>query len=160
MRPCATIIHTAPSKPNFLKDTTPKTIIAMWTTEEYAIKTFISLIWQFRIPKIAPPAAPKIETDNIDEEEINIETRIMPYPPNFKSTPAKIILPDTGASTWALGSQRWTPYIGNFTRNPALKIIAIKEEGVEIVFTLTIAHPDSLKSFTKIASIGSEANKV
>lgn len=28
-----------------------------------------------------------------------------PYPPNFSRTPAKIMDPMSGASTWALGSQ-------------------------------------------------------
>jgi hypothetical protein len=42
--------------------------------------------------------------------------RINPYPPSFKSTPAKIIEPLTGASTWALGSHKWTMYIGIFTK--------------------------------------------
>ena len=32
---------------------------------------------------------------------------IIPYPPNFSNTPAKIIEPETGASTCALGNQRW-----------------------------------------------------
>lgn len=38
--------------------------------------------------------------------------RIIPYPPNFNRTAAKIIEPAIGASTWALGSQRWRPYNG------------------------------------------------
>lgn len=42
--------------------------------------------------------------------------RIIPYPPNFRRTPARIIDPATGASTWALGSQRWVKNIGNFTK--------------------------------------------
>ena len=36
--------------------------------------------------------------------------------------------PITGASTWALGSQRWTEYIGNFTRNPIMRKIKNKDE--------------------------------
>lgn len=35
-----------------------------------------------------------------------------PNPPSFKSTPAKTMEPTTGASTWALGSHKWTPHIG------------------------------------------------
>lgn len=42
--------------------------------------------------------------------------RIMPYPPSFKRTAARIIDPAMGASTWALGSHKWTPYRGIFTR--------------------------------------------
>lgn len=37
--------------------------------------------------------------------EINMN-RIIPYPPSFRRIPANTILPATGASTWALGSQR------------------------------------------------------
>ena len=37
------------------------------------------------------------------------EKRSRPYPPSLRRTPASTIDPDTGASTWALGSQRWTP---------------------------------------------------
>jgi len=37
---------------------------------------------------------------------IRLEMHI-PYPPNFKSTPARTIDPATGASTWALGSHKW-----------------------------------------------------
>jgi hypothetical protein len=46
----------------------------------------------------------------------------MPYPPSFNKIPAKIIEPDTGASTWALGSHRCTKYIGNFTIKANLPI--------------------------------------
>ena len=42
--------------------------------------------------------------------------RIIPYPPNFRRMAARIIDPAIGASTWALGSHRWIPYIGIFTR--------------------------------------------
>lgn len=42
---------------------------------------------------------------------------MIPYPPSFKSTAAKIIDPSRGASTWALGNHRWTIYIGIFTKN-------------------------------------------
>ena len=41
-----------------------------------------------------------------------------PYLPNFNRTPAKIILPATGASTWAFGSHTCTKYIGVFTIKP------------------------------------------
>ncbi len=41
--------------------------------------------------------------------------RIMPYPPSFSRIAARTIEPAIGASTWALGSQRWSPYNGIFT---------------------------------------------
>lgn len=47
--------------------------------------------------------------------------RRSPYPPNLRRTPAKIILPATGASTWALGSHKWVTYIGIFTRKARIQ---------------------------------------
>lgn len=44
------------------------------------------------------------------------EIRITPYPPSFRRTAARTIEPAIGASTWAFGNQRWTPYRGIFTR--------------------------------------------
>jgi len=41
--------------------------------------------------------------------------RIKPTPPSFKRTPARIILPAVGASTWAIGSHKCNPYTGSFT---------------------------------------------
>jgi hypothetical protein len=35
--------------------------------------------------------------------------RRRPTPPNFSRTPAKIIDPNVGASTWAIGSQKCNP---------------------------------------------------
>lgn len=42
--------------------------------------------------------------------------RRIPYPPSLRRVPAKIIDPAIGASTCALGSQRWTPYRGILTK--------------------------------------------
>lgn len=44
-----------------------------------------------------------------------MEIRIMPYPPSFSKIAARIMDPAMGASTWAFGSQRWTPYKGILT---------------------------------------------
>lgn len=54
--------------------------------------------------------------------------RRRPYPPSFKRTPAKIIDPATGASTWALGSQRWVRNKGVFTRKA---VIVINHQSVQ-----------------------------
>lgn len=43
--------------------------------------------------------------------------RIIPYPPSFRRTAARIIEPAMGASTCALGSHRWIPYNGILTKN-------------------------------------------
>lgn len=40
------------------------------------------------------------------------EIRIIPYPPSFRRIAARIIEPAIGASTWAFGSHRCTPYNG------------------------------------------------
>lgn len=59
-------------------------------------------------------------------------TRIIPYPPSFKRIPARTMEPAMGASTWAFGSQRWTPYSGIFTKNairhPIHQILSPHEE--------------------------------
>jgi ABC-type phosphate transport system permease subunit len=50
------------------------------------------------------------------------DIRINPYVPSLSRTPARIIEPATGASTWALGSQRWRENMGIFTRKAKIKI--------------------------------------
>jgi len=49
------------------------------------------------------------------------KTRQIPYPPNFNKTPARIIDPATGASTWALGNHRWPIKTGIFTKKANTK---------------------------------------
>lgn len=39
---------------------------------------------------------------------------MMPYPPSFSSRAASSMEPAIGASTWALGSHRCSPYRGCF----------------------------------------------
>lgn len=41
-----------------------------------------------------------------------MEIRIIPYPPSFNRMAARIMDPAIGASTWAFGSHKWTPYSG------------------------------------------------
>src|SRR5471030_239117 len=50
-----------------------------------------------------------------------IEKRMKPYPPIFKSTPARITEPAVGASTCASGNHVWTGHIGTLTANDAKK---------------------------------------
>lgn len=50
------------------------------------------------------------------------DIRKMPYLPNFSKSPAKIIDPATGASTWALGSHRCRVYKGIFAKNAVILI--------------------------------------
>jgi hypothetical protein len=49
--------------------------------------------------------------------EIKLMKRINPNPPNFNSTPARIIDPKVGASTCAIGNQKCKPYTGSLTQN-------------------------------------------
>ena len=80
-------------------------INAICTTEEYAIITFISLFIKQTILKRDPPNREKIITNKIKFSFLmNKINRTKPYPPSFNKTPAKIIDPPTGASTWALGN--------------------------------------------------------
>ena len=46
-----------------------------------------------------------------------------PKPPILRRRPAKIMEPETGASTWALGSHKCTLYIGNLTINEEIVMI-------------------------------------
>lgn len=41
--------------------------------------------------------------------------RMIPYPPSFRSRAASSMDPAIGASTWAFGSHRCSPYRGAFT---------------------------------------------
>ena len=90
------------------------------------------------------------------------ENRNMPYPPSFKSTPAKIMDPETGASTWALGSHMWTPNTGNFTKNantPEKK--RRPEKNVEVCLTMKNIECPGPSESIKINKIrGREANNV
>jgi len=125
--PCAIITIIPPSTPHVLIEKNPAIISAICTTDEYAITTFISLVMTQITPKIIPPAKEMTINDlNILLASIKKDSRTIPYPPSFNKTPAKIIDPDTGASTCALGNQRWTPNIGNLVKNANTKKIAKK----------------------------------
>jgi hypothetical protein len=49
------------------------------------------------------------------QNSITLLKRIKPYPPSFSKTPARIIEPTTGASTWAFGNHRWKLKRGSLT---------------------------------------------
>lgn len=80
---------------------------------------------QDKLAPIAPIRETAITTGYImDFREGCIKImRIRPYPPNFRRIPAKIILPATGASTWALGSHKWVTYIGILTKKAIIQNI-------------------------------------
>lgn len=60
-----------------------------------------------------------------------VATRRSPNVPNFRSRPARIIEPATGASTWALGNQRWVKKRGVLMRKARIKIIHRREGYIE-----------------------------
>ena len=91
---------------------------------------------------------------------VTLISRIIPQPPSFNKTPAKIIEPETGASTWALGNQRWTKYIGNFTRK-ANTVIVHKKFGIPwVIIILNFTDPLQFMIITIEISKGNDANKV
>jgi len=162
--PCANIIIILPRILQKFFDRILIIINAIWTTEEYAIITFISLFIKHTILKNDPPKREKIITNRIKFSFlINRINRIKPYPPNFNKTPAKIIEPPTGASTWAFGSHWWKKNIGNFTKND-ISIIKIYKLYLFIKTIVLIKVIDKLKfKFIKIiinANRGKEAKRV
>lgn len=59
------------------------------------------------------------------------DIRIIPYPPSFNNTAAKIILPSNGASTWALGNHRWDRNNGSLIRKAKIRIIYKLKDGLD-----------------------------
>lgn len=84
----------------------------MWLIEEYAIRDFRSVCCkQVRLARVAPHRDSTMNGRNMSVFGAGrvCDIRIMPYPPSFSRTAARIIDPAIGASTWALGSQRCKP---------------------------------------------------
>lgn len=74
---------------------------------------------------IAPPIREMVRTMGRVSlfKSKNLEAiRKRPYLPSLSKTPARTIDPATGASTWALGNQRWAKKRGVFTKNAAIVI--------------------------------------
>lgn len=130
-KPWAIIRVNAPVQPQAEFDIIPPVTRPICLTEEYAISDFTSVCrMQINLVITAPVREILIMRGAI--ERLNFikfeETRIMPYPPNFSKIPARIIEPATGASTWALGSQRWVINKGVLTRKAIIVINHHKEE--------------------------------
>jgi hypothetical protein len=91
---------------------------AMWLTEEYAMSDFRS-VWRRQIELVMiMPHNDNIMNGYAIKSVIGFRSnviRIMPYPPSLSRIAARTMEPAIGASTWALGSQRWSPYSGIFT---------------------------------------------
>jgi hypothetical protein len=95
-----------------------------------------------------------------------LKTRQIPYPPNFKSTPAKIIEPATGASTCALGSHKCTENIGNLIKNAKRKknikiiLITLLEDKLASIILEGIKNLKDSCSIRITTSKGNEAKRV
>lgn len=117
--PCAIIIIMVPSQPQMEFDIRPATSKPIWPTDEYAIRDFIS---GCRIQMVLVTTAPHIAVEQIKGRNRLLACtdkeakRRIPYLPSLRRIAAKIIDPATGASTWALGSHRWTRYSGSLTK--------------------------------------------
>jgi len=112
--------------PSQIDSLSPKEIIIitklMWDTDENAITDFRSVVFKHVIPtRTEPITLTAMQTNFHEVFWANWENRINPAPPSFNRMPAKIMEPNTGASTWAKGSHKCTPYIGSFTKNPRVK---------------------------------------
>lgn len=108
-RPWAKLINSAPSYPHVFLDKIPAVTRPICPTEEYAIRDLISGCRRQIILVITAPHIEIEEIRGIKGRFIFIkgeERRRSPYLPSFNKTPARIIDPATGASTWALGSHK------------------------------------------------------
>lgn len=95
----------------------------MWATEEYATSIFKSVIRTQSILIRAPPTRAKNAKNWVNLVNLSRPSkRPIPNLPNLSKTPAKSIDPVVDASTWALGSQICTKYIGNFVKTPITSI--------------------------------------
>ena len=68
-------------------------------------------------------------------------SRNHPKPPSLSRSPAKIIEPVNGASTWAFGNHKCTPYKGNFTKKAATvetTRISLNIESIVVGWTVEI----------------------
>lgn len=63
--------------------------------------------------------------------------RSIPYPPSFSRIAARTMEPAIGASTWALGSQRWRPYSGIFTMKAIIHASHMKTSDQELCMGCT-----------------------
>jgi hypothetical protein len=93
---------------------------AMWLTDEHVIREFRSVCHKqielvITIPHSESSMNGYIMWFVMGDKRMVI--RIIPYPPSFSRTAASTMEPAIGASTWALGSHRCSPYNGILTIN-------------------------------------------
>ena len=113
---------------------------AMWLTEEYVMSDFRS-IWrrQIELVMIMPHKDSMMNgyaIKSVTGFRSNV-IRSMPYPPSFSRISARTIEPAMGASTWALGSQRWRPYNGILTIKAIMHASHMKTFDQELGFGCT-----------------------
>jgi len=138
------IIKNATQTLIFLDIISMKITIPIWETEEKAITDFKSVIFRQVAPTITLPIN-LIEIHTILKyiPWIIFMSRIIPIPPNFSKIPARIIDPNTGASTCAKGSHKCVLNIGNFTRNP-------KATDKDIILAAAILSESNLNRLTSM----------
>lgn len=110
-RPWAITKRRAPAQPHCVWDIIPAVTSPMCLIEEYAISALMSVCRRHSILAIQAPQRLKVRIGDLQREVVKgklKEIRNSPYLPNFNKIPARIIDPATGASTWALGSHKWT----------------------------------------------------
>lgn len=134
---------------------------AICPTELYAIRALIS-VWRMQIQAVAE--APQIEIATARALPLagflfvwSIRSSI-PYPPSFRRTPARIIEPAIGASTWALGSHRCAPYMGIFTRKASM--IGSHQKGGSLMARRRLSWPPDRRNIRRARSRGILADTV
>lgn len=109
VNPWAIMRISAPVNPQGVWIRIPPTTNPIWLTDEQAISDFRS-VWRMQMePVIITPQRARMmkgQLSSLVRGSRVTKIRIMPQPPNFSSTAARIIDPAMGASTWAFGSQR------------------------------------------------------
>src|SRR2546427_904668 len=140
----------------------------MWPTLEYAIIRFRSTCGRHTSLAYTIETVPKIARTHHRSfaalGSIPTPIRNTPYPPIFRSRPARITDPAVGASTCASGSHVWNGTIGSLTPNPkknAMKIGTWVARGRRVRYWAPFAAPMrntvmsnvfSLAPYTKVFS--------
>lgn len=117
--PWEIIINMAPIIPIVVFVIILRAIVFMWTIDEWAISFLMSI--EFRhtslITKDPQRFVDRIKVVMLFSTKVDRAVIfISPYPPSFRRMPANTMDPETGASTWAFGSHKWTSQHGSFTK--------------------------------------------
>lgn len=123
VNPWAIMSNIAPVSPQCVWIRVAEITRPMWPTDEYAMRAFRSG-WRspIRLVIMIPHSAKSINgyiSVVLGGGQIG-RIRMIPYPPSFSRMAARIMEPGIGASTWAFGNQRCTPYRGILTINASM----------------------------------------